>query len=450
MYREERYNFFGKIALLLLLPLLFILVIPVEHAGSASLYGLTDSWVFTYRLMKLSFPGTISLLFMLFAWASSLMTPREYRNRNAYKSIPVAIAFMVVFGYMATIQAATRLDLQNLGIIYWRYIVEALFVFFGMNFLINTRRKFFSLIEILSLLVFCAMLYGLYNYFFQGGIGAYAQGKVVFWENAKLKVLIFLVAILGGTFLLNEKQGKEALRFPRWFHLCNIALCVLTIVLSARRNSLIGTIILFCMILTWGFFHGKVGRTLFITAGGLMVILVVAAFSYNTIQKKILARISTLSALYTGQVEEGDSLGGHLNDMRLGIIQVKKHPFWGVGYGRSGIGFQKREMGRQLRNAPTITWVHNGFLTIWIQFGIVGVLVYIFLFLKIFITHWRGYRHLKDNIVVFFLFYFVVMFLLELFFPPFSTHFKGSVALFGPLGLSNAYMQIRKREQQNS
>jgi len=181
-----------------------------------------------------------------------------------------------------------------------------------------------------------------------------------------------------------------------------------------------------------------------------MVILVVAAFSYNTIQEKVLARVETLSALYTGHVEAGDTLGGHLNDLRLGTAQVKKHPFWGVGYGRSGFGFQNREMGRQLRNTPTITWVHNGFLTIWIQFGIVGALVYIFLFLKIFITHWRGYRHLKDNMVVFFLFYFVVMLLLELFFPAFSTHFKGSVALFGPLGLSNAYMQIRKREQQDS
>jgi O-antigen ligase len=121
---------------------------------------------------------------------------------------------------------------------------------------------------------------------------------------------------------------------------------------------------------------------------------------------------------------------GHVDDIRDGLDVVRASPVFGLGVGVEWVGER------------TVAWrgsagtVHNGPLTVWIKFGLAGVLLYFFLYALLFRSLWKrragdAYSDLVAVGAGAFLFsQFIVA--LTVFQWPFETR-EGSLLVFGLL-----------------
>jgi O-antigen ligase len=77
---------------------------------------------------------------------------------------------------------------------------------------------------------------------------------------------------------------------------------------------------------------------------------------------------------------------GHMDDILDGLDQVRAHPLFGLGVGVTYVGT------RTARWKGEAGMVHNGPIEIWIKFGVIGVLMYISLYLWLFASAWKRRR----------------------------------------------------------
>ena len=179
-------------------------------------------------------------------------------------------------------------------------------------------------------------------------------------------------------------------------------------------------LIAFGFAILYGFNHGKRKVSLKILLFGFIGLLGIFIFSYEVFSEKIVARLSSAQSLLSGEVQEGDTLRGHFNDLRLGWMAVEQSPIWGNGVDASdGGGFSDRITSHSIeRHLNKISWVHCGVLTIWLQFGLLGVMTYIGLYLHILARTRAAYTKTQNGIFRFLLYYFIVFIAMEFLFRP--------------------------------
>jgi hypothetical protein len=440
---SDNFDLISKACLLCVAMLVVIVLFPVEHPGSAAWQGVWTHWIFRREFLKFTIPDMLAIAVFTLGYLYNSSKPPSVRNRNYFSCLGL-ISLLILAGYIATFASGGGLSSRTLGVSLWRYIVEGIFFGLGLMWVVDTERKFYKVLGWGSVLIILLTGFALFNFAIGTGVGARVLGKVVFWENPKLKLMVFFVVIIFGMYFL--EVGKEKFHIPRWMLFLASFQSLLCIILSGRRNSLVATLIGMSVIFFMAFRRKKANKTVTYMFLGFIAISVLAIWNWDAFSKRFLSRITSVASVVTGELAEEDTVKGDLNDFKIGWAQVKKNPIIGVGFGRQGDKYTKKRFEDSGQNI-SITWVHNGILTTWITYGFIGMVCYLLIYFSIFKRQRRYARYFSDPVITLFGTYFVILAIMELFFPPYYIRFKDCMVFFGPLGLSASYINILVRKK---
>lgn len=87
---------------------------------------------------------------------------------------------------------------------------------------------------------------------------------------------------------------------------------------------------------------------------------------------------------------------GRISVLKAGINMIAQNPLTGVGYGLSSIRFHEYENKHQV-GAPDVTTIHNGYVAVFAEQGIFGLLVYLYLNFSILYELFRRANQEKES-----------------------------------------------------
>lgn len=431
-----------KLAAFTLLLVLALAVFPMEQPGMLYPWlGIEPNILFTlsfakFTVVELLLGGALTAAFL------HRFSKPGARYNNRFSGIFWLILLCIVWGYLGSAIGGRVVGAENLGVAHWKRLVYGMALFVALTLFLDTKHKLKATAVLIVVATLLLDVYGLGRYLFFGGLKVqHYLGRVVFWETVKLSLNAFVIIYCLGALLLGRPE--IGWREKRLYQLAIVA-AYAVIFLSARRTSLIMTLIgsaAFIMILAR---RGKIGTVLAVTTAGLMLLVTVAIVNYEAVETKFISRFESLLGVFDSSVTiDQGSTQGHIQDLVKGWQTVMENPVWGVGF-----GWQERRGSLGTGTEEHLFWVHNSLLTFWMRFGLPGVITYFFLYYRIITVLWRAYRRNRDYLSAAFLIWFSVEFLSGLFFPPFFGYFKAVALFFGTLALANAHLNILAREHQ--
>jgi hypothetical protein len=258
------------------------------------------------------------------------------------------------------------------------YLVAVLYIQ-DIFFKKKSSRDLARIMTILEVFILIRCSYSILKYLM--GFGQYINelGRIrVGQENdfADFYILLFIIALT--RLFFNRDEGKNM----RLMHVMGIAATSFVVIFSFRRYLWIEFIVAFGLILL---FHAQINRIhtykvitsfCFGSAILLSVVLVLspAKFVNNMYVGRLLSTLSLIDVKY--ESEYGTQMG-HVHEINEGWYNVKKNWVLGVTpYGRDLIQrFKTRSWQRGL-------YVHNAFLGSWLVYGLLGLALFLFLYLK--------------------------------------------------------------------
>ena len=311
-----------------------------------------------------------------------------------------------------------------------------MFLFVILTLFLDSRRKVFQALFVITLACIILDIYGMGRYIFFGGLSTEKYiGKVVFWETVKLSLNVFVLILSTGMVFFSDRKIS---RFEKNTYYLALGLTLVVIFVSSRRTSMIMAMIAGLMYLWLLFRSGRVGKAMMIISTGSILVLMIVMFNFESFETKFLSRIASVQGVFSDEVEvDAGSTQGHIQELSTGWTTIMENPVWGVGFSwdnDNAIGGER-------------FWVHNSMLTFWMRFGILGAITYFYLYFKILTVLWSARK--KDNSIIPFIFFtwFFVEFLSGLFFPPFFGYFKSAALFFGTLAIANGYINTSDPEQ---
>lgn len=414
----------------LLAPLMFIALFPMEHPGSLVIwYGTAADRVFTTAILKFTL---IDILLGMLLVLSFLFRKKSPPYKSYFGPIPTVLIVCAVTGFISTIVHGRGISLEQMGISGGKIPIYAAILYVCINQLIFSRDQFYRLFEAFLVSIFLLDLWGMYNYIFHGGIYSESLGRIVFWETAKLSYNVFAIAITI-TFMLIA--FPKQLKLPKTFYYVLFVLALSIIALSSRRNPMVASFITIVLAMISAWFYGKRVRSMIPIVSLMIAVFALAVINYTYFEEviidKVVKRVESVGEVFSKKVDEKDTIKGHLHDLKLGVEIISRNPILGIGY--------------NVANKNEINWVHNSLLTFWLRFGIVGAIVYFWLYWSILKTYVHSLRSQRDVLVLAFFLFFIAQLVQGLFFPPFFEYFKKMVTFIGPLALINAYFRTKSK-----
>ncbi|WP_316569292.1 O-antigen ligase family protein [Neobacillus sp. YIM B06451] len=273
----------------------------------------------------------------------------------------------VLYGILIAIYNKNSLDLNQIGLQTWKYIIYAFFI--GLT-LINfkfTEKHLLFFVEYFLLLAFIKSSTGLINYFSGNGHNFYFLGKIVFSTVDTLYIIcVAYFYVLNRIIFKNNKK----------YYFIYIIVFLLVILFSLKRNFLL--IITVGSLLTLIFSTLK-GKAKIILLSLLVCLCMLPSVFYGGIDiDTIFMRIKGINIFNEeNNLNKLTSDNGHLDDIYDGIDNVKKSPIFGQGFNT----FIERY---RVTWQESSTFLHNAYLTVWINMGILGLVLYINIIFTIF------------------------------------------------------------------
>lgn len=253
----------------------------------------------------------------------------------------------------------------------WRNLaVGGLFAFALWSTVLRDASAVLRYAQLYVAIVVCYGFYELIQYTHGGGEIAF-YGRTPLGDHSALEYMVAAVAV--SLAMLRTGRTKAL-----WWAGTGIGTAV--VLLSFRRYAwveLAGVAAVFVL------FSGR-GRSRYIT--GLTVLalvgVVVIALTSSTLQwGQRLASVNPFANAATNSLAATNS--GHLADIQDGLDQVKAHPIFGLGVGVTYVG-QRTVMWKGVAGM-----VHNGPISVWIKFGLLGVFMYFFCYWVLLRRLWR-------------------------------------------------------------
>ena len=361
---------------------------------------------------------------------------------------------MILFISLLVLTSLVGLEERNIPV-FLTYIFMTLMMVVLYNLLImtNFNERMFARLSILSsVVVLIGSLTLLTDYF---GITKFTLlfGEEIYEEVVKKGRG---AGILGGEANISASRMCALLPFSLFllFHVketriglkpfvaCTIVITIVAIVLTGSRMGLLalGLLIIFIGIkeLRQRGILGRLGIAI-----GLVAALVILGFSLRLLKNQAtsmsrLESLAAISELSTAQYENSDLDRSILDRFLLfwiGVDLIRENPIFGVG-----IGNAKYLSVEYLTFEDDMKFLHNTFLDIGAENGLIMLGILIPVLLGIQISNYKIYRRRRDP----FFYYFTLAFCIQLFCWLFLSDFPNKLFwnLFLPLGL---YMKNRYR-----
>ena len=188
------------------------------------------------------------------------------------------------------------------------------------------------------------------------------------------------------------------------------------LVLTALRRTYWGEL---SVVAAVGFFFLRHSRLKIVLLMGLGVLV----FTYIVPKNVQILRIESIIHFYNIRNPYASTNIGHLEDVKDAYYQVKNSPIWGIGLGTTYITIYTEW--------KKVSWgVHNGPLHVWLRFGLLGLVSYLWF-------HWRVLRflwvHRKLSLSASLMAYWIGIFVPPLFFSPWPYGALQNTMLLGVL-----------------
>lgn len=375
-----RYIVLGYVAILLLFPMSS--TYGLENAADATIVYVKGTRTFFFSFLDMMIFGT---------WLMAVLYGRLFfRDREPLAPLMkfylgFALVFLghVLVGFFDP-ERILLWDFNGRGVIniFWQGMLVALLLT-----VIKTEKDLKILIVLMLACVAGREAFGLVRYVFMGGDpqNAYANieklaVKITFWDINDSVLAVFVLAYSAWKLLAERVQGWSA----RFGYLSLSLLSALTVVLSARRTAQLG-LLLAIVVLGWLLPRGR--RWPVVLALALLVPLAVAVTSARTegqasLVEKLLIDVKTDTY--------SDHRRSRFYELETAWRTVRENLLFGVG--PSGSFEVWSHYGLEYHQGR-YDYVHSGFGHVLLKTGIVGLAMFVGLFLTYLVfvyRHWRG------------------------------------------------------------
>lgn len=306
------------------------------------------------------------LFVLAFAWIAVLRwlarpaatLPRESVIATIVVAIPVLTGIWTGLAHGSTNLFS---DWKNL-------VIGCIFAFALWATLLHTDEDVIRMARLMVLVSTGYSAFIIVRFALGGGVVTETLGRTPVFTGP---VLVYMIAAVAVSAAMLAVQGSR----PIW--LTGAALPAAVVLLSLRRFA-------------WG------------ELATVIVLILAMHVETRGALRRLLPPIAALAAVFALLIATGGGIGvyaqrlasfdfltrsssryavtnqSHLDDILDGWDQVKRHPLFGLGVGVTFVGDRTRSW------KPVSSQVHNGPLTVWIQFGLLGLVVFLGAHLKLF------------------------------------------------------------------
>jgi len=213
-----------------------------------------------------------------------------------------------------------------------------------------------------------------------------------FGANINISSFSVLIKSIVPIYLLFNYKNKMIKLFSCFL----IASSFLSVLLLMSRAAIISLFLVFITIILFSIFANK--KKYFLTTGLMILSLVISIFSYNLINEKNAYNIIGERFSNVSNPNVDGSVNERLNFYSAAVKSIKINPIIGIGYGNWKI--KSVDLNKDIIQSYRVPYfVHNDFLQITAEIGIIGGLCFIFfIFYPIWISFKKTIKHFKLNL----------------------------------------------------
>ncbi|OGY78989.1 MAG: hypothetical protein A3B74_03830 [Candidatus Kerfeldbacteria bacterium RIFCSPHIGHO2_02_FULL_42_14] len=224
----------------------------------------------------------------------------------------------------------------------------------------------------------------------------------IFFQSHVYEVIFFFLIF---SFCIFPKRKHSYSRFD-WSVITRGALCLLVIFLSYSRSFWLGTIMALFLIylLLFFYWHLSLKRLAFSLFALVLVFFIDYALIFGTVNFPLPNRAATfgLTSLLTERTEDLTEEAASASRFQLLGPLLQKNissPLFGTGFG-STVRYQTRDP-RALETHPdgwyTTYAFEWGYLDLWLKLGLIGLVIYLWLLLKIILDARVFFKHPEND-----------------------------------------------------
>jgi hypothetical protein len=246
----------------------------------------------------------------------------------------------------------------------WRGLALGVGLVLVFGYWIDTPAALRSAVRLFLAVFAVRAIWILLNYAFGGGVRTVLVGVRTPLFDGDTISIAGLAAILGFGFSLEESKPLRKLEFFL------ISLLGYFLVLACFRRTLWGELFLSSALLA---LPNRKARTL-----GASVLLVAVVFAAFIVPDAFVERVKSFNILDANEASNYSETNlDHVNDLLDAWDQIQDHPITGLG-----LGYTYETV--RIREWKVESWlVHNAPLHVWLRYGIVGLIAYIWFHLAL-------------------------------------------------------------------
>jgi len=274
------------------------------------------------------------------------------------------------------------------------------FVYLVLTFYIHdvflknkNRKKLSDVLTVLEVMILCRCCYSIVKYFLGYGIRMPVRGLAgirLGQENdfADFFILLFIIAL---TRLLYEKNKNKITRI---LHCSGLITSAFVAIFSFRRYFLGELLVAFGIISIFYLRQVNLDKKI-ITVCAVAFLLLGSLLFIGTnklTQNYYIGRLITSLSLFDLKFEsQYGTVTGHQYEIQEGWSTIKEN--WLLGVTPFGENLMQR-----FRTNQAWTFVHNAYLQVWIHYGLLGLILFIFLYIKSIQLGFFVFNRFKDII----------------------------------------------------
>lgn len=311
-------------------------------------------------------------------------------NNICFKNL--SMIFIVFYGIAISIYRGERISFSMaMGYPFRLYILSFLLAFFMLQIPRN-KKQLKNLIILMIFILTIKDIVGIFNYLFGDGYKFGFLNKVIFPFTDILSNNVLMFTYCFSMLMLKKFISKKS----KIMYIFICAISTIVIIYSLKRTSMGLIIVSLSLILLFSNLKKKIAS--------LIILIVILIFTAGYIAKDsnlndnmILIRLSSLNFINNKDTDNPLlSDNGHLDDTLDAIDNIKENPIVGRGIytdaSRIRVVWQKNN-----------NFFHNGFLMIWNQTGIIGLIIYIMFFYRIMNLAFKNYKYTESKIMIIFI-----------------------------------------------
>ena len=385
---------------------------------------------------KLDVTNRISvLLFFLFPFIPSFMTVDRLAVGYLYYSFVCVIIF-ILLAYQKLYLSLDFFKRRPLLILYFIFLIWQLISLINAFNIIEGFIEFFQYVTLFISICFIAFLapnYNRINLFF---IPIVILGSIetlysfsIFLENysfdngiARLRELqgfasnqlfnsyaiLIKIPIL---FYLIFNQKNKYIRFLLW---TLFSLMLFMLLVLASRSSIYCFVLLIILLISTLIFQNKVFEKKIISRNDVITIILISIFT-SGVQIFLYQNSDNLNVLNRATSLNDESTSYRLENYKEAIQGIIDYPLLGVGIGNWKI-LSLKYSSHRLKSYEVPKHTHNDFLQIGAETGILGLLIFISIFISILICITKELKNRDDKLLPIILFLCLIVYLTDSFF----------------------------------